>query len=68
MSKKLNQYRIKDRLVRSFFFASGIPAAVSVVVLITLITVALIYANTLRDYGFAQGDVGKTIAYLTESR
>lgn len=68
MSKKLKKYRIKDRLVRSFFFASGIPAAVAVLVLITLITVALIYANALRDYGFAQGDVGKTMTYFAEAR
>lgn len=68
MSKKLNKYRIKDRLVRSFFFASGIPAAVAAVVLIVLITVAVIYANSLRDYGFAQGDVGKTMTYFSETR
>lgn len=68
MSKKLNKYRIKDRLVRTFVFASGIPAAVAVAVLIVLITVAVIYSNSLRDYGFAQGDVGKTMTYFAETR
>ncbi len=68
MSEKSSKFRIKDRLVRSFFIASGIPAAVAVVVLIVLITVAVIYANTLRDYGFAQGDVGKTMVYFAEAR
>ncbi|MCM1044484.1 MAG: methyl-accepting chemotaxis protein [Candidatus Gastranaerophilales bacterium] len=68
MSKKLNKYRIKERLVRAFVFATGIPAAVAVVALIGLITVAVIYANSLRDYGFAQGDVGKTMTYFAEAR
>ncbi|MCM1101442.1 MAG: methyl-accepting chemotaxis protein [Clostridium sp.] len=68
MSKKLNKYRIKDRLVHAFVIASGIPAAVAVVVLAVLITVALIYANSLRNYGFAQGDVGKTMSYFAETR
>lgn len=68
MSKKLNKYRIKERLVRSFVIASGIPAVVAVIVLIVLIVVARIYANSLRDYGFAQGDVGKTMAYFCETR
>lgn len=68
MSKKLSKYRIKERLVRGFVIASGIPAVVAVIVLIVLIVVARIYANSLRDYGFAQGDVGKTMTYFSETR
>lgn len=68
MSKKLNKYRIKERLVRAFVIASGIPAVVAIAALIGLITVAVIYANSLRDYGFAQGDVGKTMTYFAEAR
>lgn len=68
MLKKLNEYRIKDRLVRAFVIASGIPAAAAVVTLIVLVVVAKIYAGALHDYGFAQGDVGKTMAYFAETR
>lgn len=68
MLKKWNAYRIKERLVRGFVIASGIPAAAAVVTLIVLIVVAKIYAGSLHDYGFAQGDVGKTMTYFAETR
>lgn len=68
MLKKLSKYRIRERLVRGFVISSGIPAAAAVVVLISMIVIAVIYSNTLEDYGFAQGDIGKTITYFAESR
>lgn len=68
MYEKLNKYRIKERLVRGFIVASGIPAIVAVVALITLIVVAKIYSGALHDYGFAQGDVGKAMTYFAEAR
>lgn len=68
MSEKLNKYRIKERLVRGFVIASGIPAAVAAVALIAMIIVALRYSNALKVYGFAQGDVGKAMTYFSESR
>lgn len=68
MFKKMNKYRIKERLTRSFVIASGIPAAVAVVVLITMIVIAFLYSGALQDYGFAQGDIGKTMAYFAETR
>ena len=68
MYEKLNKYRIKERLVRGFVIASGIPAAVAVVALIVMIVVAMRYSNALKVYGFAQGDVGKAMTYFAESR
>lgn len=68
MFKKMSKYRIKERLTRSFVIASGIPAAVAVVVLITMIVISLLYSGALKDYGFAQGDIGKTMAYFAETR
>lgn len=68
MSKKLKKYRIKERLVRSFVLAAGIPAAVAVVVLISLIVMVNVYSNALDNYGFAQGDVGKAMAYFADAR
>lgn len=68
MYEKLNKYRIKERLVRAFVIASGIPAAVALVALITMIVVARIYSNALQDYGFAQGNVGKAMTYFSETR
>lgn len=68
MYEKLNKYRIKDRLLHGFVFASGVPALVAVVVLVVMIIIARIYATGLRDYGFAQGDVGKAMTYFAETR
>lgn len=68
MAKKWNTYRIKERLTRAFVMASGIPAAVAAAVLIVLIVIAAIYSASLKDYGFAQGDVGKAMTYFAESR
>ena len=54
--ERLNRYRIKERLLRGFVIASGVPALVAAIVLIVLIVIAKIYAGALQDYGFAQGD------------
>lgn len=68
MGKKLNKYRIKQRLERAFVAASGIPALAAVATLVIMIVVANVYAGALRDYGFAQGDVGKSMTYFSETR
>ncbi len=68
MGKDVNRHRIRERLVRGFVTAAGIPAAAAVLALITVIVVANIYAGALTDYGFAQGDVGKTMTYFAETR
>lgn len=68
MYEKLNKYRIKERLVRGFVIASGVPALVAAIVLVVLIVVAKIYAGSMQNYGFAQGDVGKAMTYFAEAR
>lgn len=68
MYEKLNKYRIKERLVRGFVIASGVPAIVAAVALIAMIVVALRYSNALEVYGFAQGDVGQAMTYFAEAR
>ncbi|MCM1467650.1 MAG: methyl-accepting chemotaxis protein [Alistipes sp.] len=68
VSKRLSRYRIKERLERGFVIASGIPAIVAVLTLAALIGVSVTFANALRNYGFAQGDVGKTLTYFSETR
>ncbi len=68
MYEKLNKYRIRDRLVRGFVVASGVPALVAALVLVVLIVVAKIYAGSMQNYGFAQGDVGKAMTHFAEAR
>ncbi len=68
MLKKLNNMQIKKRLVRSFVTIAGLLAAVATVGLIAMIAVAGFYSDALTDYGFAQGDVGKTMTAFADAR
>lgn len=68
MRDKLSKYRIKERLTRGFIISSAIPAIAAVVGLIALIVVSAVYGNALKNYGFAQGDVGKTMTYFSQAR
>ncbi len=68
MFEKLKKYRIRERLVRGFVIAAGIPAVVAAIGVIALIVVAVTYNSALHNYGFAQGDVGKALEYFSEAR
>ena len=68
MNEKLSKLRIRERLVRGFVIASGIPAAVAVIGVIALIVVSMVYSSALENYGFAQGDVGMALDYFSETR
>ena len=68
MFEKLKKYRIRERLVRGFVIAAGIPAVVALIAVITMIIVSNSYSSALTNYGFAQGDVGKTLDYFSEAR
>lgn len=68
MLKKLNNMQIKERLTKAFIMIAGILAAVSVVGLVTMIVLSNSYADALTNYGFAQGDTGKAMVTLADTR
>ena len=68
MLKKLNNMQIKERLTKAFVMVAGILSAVSVVGLITMIVLTNSYEDALTNYGFAQGDVGKAMVFLADTR
>ena len=68
MLKKLNNLQIKDRLTRAFIMVACLLTAVSAVILITMIVMSRIYASTMVDYGFAQGDIGRAMAQFADCR
>ena len=68
MLKKLNNLKIRDRLVKSFIIIACILSAVSVGILIAMFVMSQLYSSTLIDYGFAQGDIGRTMAQFADSR
>ena len=68
MLKGLNKLQIKARLTRAFIMVAGILATVAVIILVTMVVMSKIYAGTLVDYGFAQGNVGRAMSQLADSR
>lgn len=68
MLKKLNNMRIKERLVRAFVMIAGLLAVVAAVGLVTMIVISNLYSDALTNYGFAQGDAGKAMASFADSR
>lgn len=68
MLKRLNNMRIKERLTKAFIMVAAILAAVSIVGLVTMIVLSNSYADALTNYGFAQGDTGKAMVTLADTR
>ncbi len=68
MLKKLNNLQIRDRLIRAFITIACMLAAVSAVILITMIVMSRLYASAIVNYGFAQGDVGRAMAQFADAR
>lgn len=62
------QVSIEKKLTRSFFKVASIMAAVSILGLIALIIISNRYSYALKNYGFAQGDIGKAIFEFADSR
>lgn len=62
------QISIEKKLTRSFFKVASIMAAVSILGLIALIIISNRYSYALKNYGFAQGDIGKAMFEFADSR
>jgi methyl-accepting chemotaxis protein len=65
MNKKEN---IEKKLTGSFFKVSAIMAAVAVLCLVALMVVSGRYSYALKNFGFAQGDIGKAMFDFAEVR
>ncbi|MDE5696770.1 MAG: MCP four helix bundle domain-containing protein, partial [Lachnospiraceae bacterium] len=59
---------IEKKLTRSFFKVASIMAIVSLMALIALIVISNRYSYALKNYGFAQGDIGKAMFEFADSR
>ncbi len=60
--------RIQKRLTKSFIVVAVVTAIAAVVGLCVLMYVAKEYSNALHNYGFAQGDIGKAMFELADTR
>lgn len=62
------QENIEKRLTRSFFQVASIMAAVVVLTLISLIVISTRYSYALKNFGFAQGDIGTAMFEFADIR
>ncbi len=65
MNKKEN---IEKRLVRAFFTVSAIATAAAVIAFIAIIAITSRYSYALKNFGFAQGDIGKAMFEFADIR
>ncbi len=60
--------KVEKKLVRSFFTVSSITAIAAIVGLIAIIVISNRYSYALKNYGFAQGDIGKAMFEFADIR
>ena len=60
--------KIRDRISRSFTQVTLILCIASVVSIIALFVMASRYEHAMQNYGFSQGDIGKAMTVLTDTR
>lgn len=68
MNENVNREGIEKKLVKSIFKVAMLAAIAAIVGVIALITVANRYSYALKNYGFAQGDIGKAMFEFADLR
>ena len=64
----MKKTKVKDRLTRAFMKSVFIISFAAAVGIIALIALSVQYGNALKYYGFSQGDIGKAMTVLTDTR
>lgn len=68
MNENQNRESIEKKLTKSIFKVSTIAAAAAVLGVIALIVIASRYSYALKNFGFAQGDIGKAMFEFADLR
>ncbi len=63
-----NKEKIEKRLTKSFVLVSAISAIAAIAGLIAVIVISNRYSYALKNFGFAQGDIGKALFTFADSR
>lgn len=66
--KMKNREKIEQRLTKSFRMVSAISAVAAVVGLIAMLVLASRYSYALKNFGFAQGDIGQALFTFADTR
>ncbi|MCM1259061.1 MAG: methyl-accepting chemotaxis protein [Roseburia sp.] len=67
-TKEHNEEKIEKKLTRSFYAVSSITAVAAIIGLITIVVICNRYSYALRNFGFAQGDIGKAMFEFADIR
>ncbi len=68
IKKNISQKNIEKKLTRSFFTVSSIAAVAAYVGLIAIIVISNRYSYALKNFGFAQGDIGRAMFEFADVR
>ena len=68
MLAKLRNMRVRKRLSTAFIIVSIIGSIASVLGVLVLFILSNNYDHAMKYYGFSQGDIGKAMTVLTETR
>lgn len=63
-----NKEKIEKRLTKSFVMVSAISAIAAIAGFIAVIVISNRYSYALKNFGFAQGDIGKALFTFADSR
>lgn len=63
-----NKEKIEKRLTKSFVLVSAISAIAAIAGFIAVIAISNRYSYALKNFGFAQGDIGKALFTFADSR
>ncbi len=63
-----NKEKIEKRLTKSFVMVSAIGAIAAIAGMIAVIVISNRYSYALKNFGFAQGDIGKALFAFADSR
>ena len=59
---------IREKLTRGFMMMAIIASVASVISCIAIFLISFQYENAMQNYGFSQGDIGKAMTAITETR
>ena len=66
--QKKKNLKVGERIIRSVIQVAMIMCIGSVAAIIALFAMSMSYENAMQNYGFSQGDIGKAMTVLTDTR
>ena len=66
--KKIKHENVRQRVQKSFSMVSLILGTAALIGIIALFVMTSLYEHALKNYGFSQGDIGKAMVTLSETR